>query len=243
MFNGDGKDFCGGFHHFFGGLFLLALGCCGGFVDLDGFASLLCFFLGLLGCFGQGDSSLGVEAREVLELVEEDFQGAVNSVGRGDGSVGGDVQDESFVVGVFSESDVFHLEGYAFDGREDGVDGDGSDFQVNVLEFFHGEVSSSTVDGQCHFESCCGFHLADDEVAIDDLEVVGESFYVFGFEYGLPLDVYIDGCLVDGLFAQAFESHLFEVQHDFCTVLVDAGNGGEFMEDAFYFQVGDTIPF
>ena len=158
--------------------------------------------------------------------MNQDFGSFFQSIFRMDRSVGGNFENQFFVVGFLLDTEVILNVFYIADRRKNRIDGNHIDRVSGITVLFCRNVTSAFIDIDFDLEICAFVHVTDHQVGIQHFKSGKVFTYISGFEhigsryrnrYFLSLDFFHD----------LFESHLFEVENNVGYIFDDTGYGRE----------------
>lgn len=138
----------------------------------------------------------------------------------GDRAVGPDLQRETVIVGDLTDAHIVHRVVDLHHRRVNGIDGDLPDNSARILLVAVGlHIAPALVEGNAHKEAAVLAEACDMQVRVEDFNVgIGFDIRRRNFLFAGRLDVDDFGAV-----AVQFSDESFDIQNNFCDVLLDAG--------------------
>ena len=124
----------------------------------------------------------------------------------------------------------------------DGVDSDDTDGVGRTLVLIGRHIATTLVDAECDMQLSGGFHVADFQIGVKDLEAVEIAVEVAGLEDSLSLNGEGEFLML-GVFNLTAETYLFQSEDNVCHILYNTGERGELMVYTVDLHRGDGIAF
>ena len=156
-----------------------------------------------------------------------------------DATVGPDVEDQLVIIGPLSDTCILDRILDAGDWRENGVNGDHSDWLVGVLVLVTGGKAAPDLDLELDVKLLLSVERADVLIGVDDLDSLRALDIGGGHR---TLFRYRDGRGASFVVGR-LEFHLLEIQDDIDDVFDHARQAGEFVGRTFDAHGGNRGPF
>ena len=181
---------------------------------------------------------------EQIEMLVEYLGAERNRFFRQDHTIGQHFQSQSVIVGVAAHTGVLDGIVYVINRSVNRVGEDGADgschalavCQIELLVLFLRHISTAMIESQLHIEANIVTDSGDMVIRIQDLNVcilldIGSSDIAGsgGIDYNRLGAVGMELC-----------GDALHIQHDFRNIFLDAGNGGDFMQDAVDLDAGHS---
>ena len=162
-----------------------------------------------------------------------------------DTSIGRDLEDKLFVVGLLLDTVVLREVLDVADRSIDRVDSDR--LQLILLSrvdqlLISGDVTTPLVDGELDSKGIRLIDVADDQLGIEDFEGSKLAVELASEELLLTRDRQADG-LLSSVLDEGTEADLLQVENDVSYILQDTRNSSKFMIDTFDLDGRDGVAF
>ncbi|OPZ72565.1 MAG: hypothetical protein BWY83_00592 [bacterium ADurb.Bin478] len=169
-------------------------------------------------------------------MIAQQFAGKAEGVVRGNAAVGGDLQDQAFVIDLLPDAGGLDVIGHADDGGENRIDRDRAQGHIRLLVLFSRHIAAAAADAQLHGEIGVGVEGRDIKIGVEHFKIGRLALDVGGGDdFGSlernqnPIRPFVD----------QFQSNLFEVEHDFGHIFFHARDCAELVQNVIHPEQGD----